>query len=230
MAAEVAAGGRAEPFDSGSKEDLELLYNSVVKLCDKAGINEKCTPSVLRAKLANDMGLGTGGLDGCEVILSKMIIRWWKAKGEEQLKQKKLKDAKQQQQNDKGKEAVAAVKPKTEKAPAAAPAAAASAPAAAAAAAASGQDKIVREVYNKLRLVVKEMGKASILDGISDLPDLDTKLSTLRKRVMNATNATLSEMPTDEEIEAIRSMAGKSKREGGEDEEAAATKKQKVET
>jgi len=191
----VVASPRAA-FNKADEAQLAELYTLNVKLLDKAGLNEKCTPKVLRQKLANDMGLGQHGLNGCESVLSKMIIRWWKASGEKQHTTKLEKEAAGVGKSKESKEAKPEkVAVKTEK-PAAAP----------------SSSKYSKETYQKMRQLVKDIDKSKLLEGISDLPDNETKMKSLRKRMLEAlgVDTVLSDPPTDKEMESVREAHKKS--------------------
>jgi len=197
----ASTGNPIKIFNREDEKETTELFKEIVRLCDKAGLNEKCTPKVLRQKLANDMGFGQGGLDGCEAMISKMIIRWWKQKGEEQWKLKKKKDegansgGSKPSKSEKEKEKV--VKTEKEKV---APSSSSSPRSS------DSSSKYTKELYQKLRGLAKDTDRVKLLDGISDLPDTETKIKMLRKRFLEEKGAgfSFSEIPTDKEIETIR--------------------------
>lgn len=213
------------PFNKDDQTEIENLYKNLTKLLDKAGLNEKCTPAVLRAKCANDMGYGSGGLDGCEAIISKMIIRWWKSKGEEQLKKKTEQAAKEKDKVEKAAKA-AAISAAATSAKGTGKQEKGSAP--------SSSSAQTKEIYQKLRTLAKEIEKVKLLEGISDLPDTDTKVKKLRKRFIDA-NMILSDPPTDQELQRIRDAHKRTqedsagKRKNPDDPESQSEKKAKIE-
>jgi len=66
--------------------------------------------------------------------------------------------------------------------------------------------KYTKELYQKLRGLAKDTDRVKLLDGISELPDTETKIKMLRKRFLEEKGAgfSFSEIPTDKEIETIR--------------------------
>lgn len=221
----VAPQPSAGSTSTSDTEFMANLYQALVKLLDKAGLNEKCTPAALRNKCAANMGMETGALDGHQVVIHKMVIRWWKSKGEEALKRvkeeqdkeeqdkkdKKEKEAKKAEKSDKAEKAAKAEKAereqkeqrKAEKAERAASSSSAKPTGAPAALAANPEQDVLSEIYKKLRLLAKDLNARAFMEGIHTLESTKLKVQTLRQRFLDA-DMFVSEDPTDAEMQAIR--------------------------
>lgn len=216
-AAAPAAGGKT--FDKDNQQFLEDIYKNLVKWLDRAGLNDKCTPLLLRAKLTNDMQFIPGELDSLEAqhVLHKMIIRWWKAAGEKR----------HEEENKKSKTAG-----KDSKVAAAAASSSSSSLSASKndvkveKTASSASREAIKELYQKLRSLAKETNNQALLADVNTLESTEAKVTELRKRFLERAKVNISKSPTEQELKDIRETMLK----GGSGDDQPAQKKVKVES
>jgi hypothetical protein len=215
-AAAPAAGGKT--FDKDNQQFLEDIYKNLVKWLDRAGLSDKCTPLLLRAKMTNDMQFIPGELDSLEAqhVLHKMIIRWWKAAGEKRHEEEKKKS-------------------KTGKDSKVAAAAASSSSSSSSASkndvkaektASSASREAIKELYQKLRSLAKETNNQALLADVNTLESTEAKVTELRKRFLERAKVNISKSPTEQELKDIRETLLK----GGSGDDQPAQKKVKVES
>ena len=220
VAAAASAGGKT--FDKDNQQCMEDIYKNLVKLLDRAGLVDKCTPALLRAKITNDMHFIPGELDSLESqhVLHKMIIRWWKASGEKRHQEmKKPKNA--------GKDSKGA---------SAAPAVAASSSSSSSSSGSKNDVKAeknssareaIKELYQKLRSLAKETDNQALLADVNTLESTEAKVAELRKRFLEQAKVNIGKAPTEQELKEIRETLLK---KGGSGDDQPVQKKVKVES
>ena len=65
--------------------DIGVLDQTVTKYLSRAGTDPRCTPKVLREKTEDKMKLERGTLEAFKPRIKKLIIKWWKESGKEQV-------------------------------------------------------------------------------------------------------------------------------------------------
>ncbi len=172
--------------------DIGVLDQTVTKYLSRAGTDPRCTPKVLREKTEDKMKLDRGTLDAFKPRIKKLIIKWWKETGRDQV----------------GNNGTSSSKIKAESRDTVAPAIV------------PPSEEEVR-TWKAFKAFSKASGKgAELLMGLNEIKVAGDRIAALRKRVIDANLSFSDPHPTESEIAAMKDSQNKKRPlEGGEAEE-----------
>jgi hypothetical protein len=153
--------------------DIATLDGTVTKYLHRAGLDERCTPRVLRGKVEEKMKLDKGDLDPYKLRIKKLIIKWWKetqvsGNGNGSATATKSPSDKSSSSSkggssDRGTTATTSVVPKHD---------------------ISGNTAEQNdEIYKALKRYAKALGQSELISGLGELPNSADKIARLLKRL-----------------------------------------------
>jgi hypothetical protein len=154
--------------------ELKEFDETTLKLLGKAGLDPRCTPNILRAKVESKMKLQPGELDIYRVRMKKLIIKWWK--------QTQVKDTATTSSGDSAKSSGEKRTTSSSNSPQSQTKKVKSEPSEAMGN--SGDDKIIK--YKLFRRFARANDKQELLAGLTDIPLIPEKLKELKNRLRAA--------------------------------------------
>lgn len=173
--------------------DIGVLDQTVTKYLSRAGTDPRCTPKMLREKTEDKMKLERGTLDAFKPRIKKLIIKWWKETGKEQVGNGSTSSAANVKEESPGKAAPEVVKPSEEEV----------------------------KTWKAFKAFAKASGKsAGLLAGLNEIKVAGERIAALKKRIEEAGLSFSEPYPTEEEIAGMKEGQEKKRSlEGGEAEE-----------
>jgi hypothetical protein len=161
----------------------EELDQTVYRLLGKAGLDPRCTPNILRAKTESKMKLETGDLVPFKLRIKKLIIKWWK---DTQTGSNNSSTSNGQKRTSTNVEEPTKKKIKSEHKEEKKDAS-------------PSVDMEALTKYKAWRTYTKALARHDLLQGLTEIKDVDKKIIELRKRLQEA-GLKHESLPTEEDI------------------------------